>query len=283
VYKLCRHVRTSGNRCRSAALPSQHFCHYHATQRQALPEKAPLQFPPLEDRFAIQVAIGRILAALASGAIDRKDAGLYLYGVQIASSNLPRETGVISPLDPVRRVVLTRQNQQVAEAETVLEERDTRGHKKDCQCSTCYSSETDEPHHPDCRCGECHYFAAEEASMMQAETKAEDELAEEDEANELSEPGSLTIHAVADLVIKRKDCHPERTSYLRVVIPSEARSAQPRNPHRRVRCPPRASKARFSYRSARKWVPHPSCREGWESTSFTGNQYSSLFALSAHA
>lgn len=175
MYKLCRHIRTSGSRCRSAALPSQHFCHYHATQRQAQPDKAPLQLPPLEDRFAIQVAIGRILAALASGAIDRKDAGLYLYGVQIASSNLSSETGVISPFDPVRRVVLTRAGEQVAEAETILEDRDTRGHKKNCQCSTCYSSETDDPHHSDCRCGECHYFAEEKPNTPEAEEKAEAE------------------------------------------------------------------------------------------------------------
>lgn len=205
VYKLCRHIRTSGDRCRSAALPSQHFCHYHATQRQVLPERAPLQLPPLEDRFAIQIAIGRVLAAFASGVIDRKDAGMYLYGVQIASSNLSAgEYDSLSPLNPVRRVVLTRQNQHVAEAETVVEERDTRGHKKGCRCDTCYGTETDDPHHPDCRCGECHYFAVAESDAVPEKNEIGPEEGPEKEAEISDRCETLTIHAVAGSCRERK-------------------------------------------------------------------------------
>jgi hypothetical protein len=170
MYKLCRHIRTSGGRCRSAALPSQHFCHYHLTQRKSaaittkgeLAVATPLELPPIEDRFSVQIAIGRILSALASGTMDPRHAGLFLYGVQIAASNLPREDAALTPSGAVRRVVLTRQNEQVAEAETVFEEDDTKGHKKNCDCNACSRLETDDPHHPGCTCGECHYFTEEE-------------------------------------------------------------------------------------------------------------------------
>ncbi|MGC1299930.1 MAG: hypothetical protein WA869_33310, partial [Alloacidobacterium sp.] len=138
MYKRCRHIRTSGSRCRCAALPNQHFCHYHLTQRKSatnaaqdgLPVAASLELPPIEDHFSVQVAIGRVLSALASGSLDPRHAGFFLYGVQIAASNLPRDTGVLSPPGSFCRVVLTRQNEQVAEAETIFEEEDTKGHKK---------------------------------------------------------------------------------------------------------------------------------------------------------
>jgi hypothetical protein len=185
MYKLCRHIRISGGRCRCAALPNQNFCHYHLTQRKSVAITAtpvaaqgvsmatPLELPPIEDRFSVQVAIGRILSALASGSIDQRNAGLFLYGIQIATANLPRETGVLTPSSSVRRVVLTRQDEQVAEAETVFEEDDTKGHKKSCDCDACNRSETDDPHHPSCGCGECHYFAEEETNAEEGESAPE--------------------------------------------------------------------------------------------------------------
>jgi len=43
-----------------------------------------------EDRAAIQIAIGEVLQRIAAESIDNKRAGLLLYGLQIASSNLPK-------------------------------------------------------------------------------------------------------------------------------------------------------------------------------------------------
>jgi hypothetical protein len=223
VYKRCRHIRTSGSRCRCAALPNQHFCHYHLTQRKSatnaaqdgLPVAASLELPPIEDHFSVQVAIGRVLSALASGSLDPRHAGFFLYGVQIAASNLPRDTGVLSPPGSFCRVVLTRQNEQVAEAETIFEEEDTKGHKKNCGCDQCIRRETDDPHHPNCGCGECHYFAeAEEEEnqpqMTESTTEPANETASEEEP--AAEPTPLTIHATADdLVACKKVCHAERS------------------------------------------------------------------------
>jgi hypothetical protein len=205
MYKLCRHIRTSGDRCRSAALPSRHFCHYHLIQRQPAaggPAAAvPLDLPPIEDRFAVQVAISRILSALAAGAIDPRHAGLFLYGVQIAAANLPRETSALSPFNPVRRVVRNRHNEQLAEAETIYEDREKKGHKRGCECAACTGLQTDDPHHPDCTCGECHYFTREE-DLSPAEEPIGEIVSETTEHAEKEEPPAkpetLTLQAVAD-------------------------------------------------------------------------------------
>src|SRR5277367_29050 len=127
MYKVCRHIRTSGGRCRSAALANQNFCYYHLTQRQ---QSITLDLPPLEDRTSIQIAISRVLASLAAGMIDRRDAGMYLYGIQIAATNMRRDLDHIMPDDDVRRVVLTRENDQIAPPRTVFEEKDLNNHKR---------------------------------------------------------------------------------------------------------------------------------------------------------
>ena len=159
MYKLCRHIRTSGGRCRAAALANESYCYYHLTQRRL---SITLDLPPLEDRHSIQVAVSRVLTSLAAGLLDRRDAGMYLYGIQIASSNLASERGCLTPYEPVRRAVLTRKGDEVAEAKTIFEEQDLSGHKNGCTCEDCIYTETDDPHHPECRCGECHCFTVEE-------------------------------------------------------------------------------------------------------------------------
>ena len=97
MYKLCRHIRTSGGRCRAAALANESYCYYHLTQRRL---SITLELPPLEDRHSIQIAVSRVLTSLAAGLIDRRDAGMYLYGIQIASSNLAPEHGCLTPPRP---------------------------------------------------------------------------------------------------------------------------------------------------------------------------------------
>jgi hypothetical protein len=91
----CRHLRVSGARCRAIALRGQEFCSYHhSARRPAAPSRqhAPIPLPLIEDRASIQIALNEIVARIANRSIDRKDAGLILYALQIASTNLPRET-----------------------------------------------------------------------------------------------------------------------------------------------------------------------------------------------
>lgn len=115
---FCRHIRLNGERCNSRALANKSFCFYHAelerrhrrcnarrhaepavlhpmtlqdgSQRDPLPAApapATFDFPPLEDRHAIQVALSLVIAALAENRIDHKHAALLFYGLQVASSN----------------------------------------------------------------------------------------------------------------------------------------------------------------------------------------------------
>ena len=48
--------------------------------------------PILEDANAIQLSLTQIMRQLAGGQIDHKTAGLMLYSLQIATSNLPQTT-----------------------------------------------------------------------------------------------------------------------------------------------------------------------------------------------
>ena len=93
----CRHIFTDGHRCGSPCLRHEDFCYYHHTTRR--PVQDPRQrranqphfdLPMPEDRAAIQLSIGEILRRIARNDIDPRRAGLLLYGLQIASTNLPR-------------------------------------------------------------------------------------------------------------------------------------------------------------------------------------------------
>jgi hypothetical protein len=95
----CRHIFTGGHRCGSACLSHEEFCYYHHTTRRPVENprrrrsrQSQFDLPLPEDRTAIQSSIGEVLRRIASNEIDCKRAGLLLYGLQIASINLPRAT-----------------------------------------------------------------------------------------------------------------------------------------------------------------------------------------------
>jgi hypothetical protein len=46
-----------------------------------------LDFPPLEDRDSIQIAISMVISALGQGLIETRRAGMMLYALQVASAN----------------------------------------------------------------------------------------------------------------------------------------------------------------------------------------------------
>src|SRR5580692_244828 len=93
----CRHIFTDGHRCASPCLRQQEFCYYHHTSRkpvanprQRRSRRSTFDLPLPEDRSAIQSSIGEVLQRIASNDIDPRRAGLLLYGLQIASLNLPK-------------------------------------------------------------------------------------------------------------------------------------------------------------------------------------------------
>ena len=94
----CRHIFADGRRCGSASLRGEPFCYYHHTTRKPIARphqrrsrRSTFALPLPEDRSAIQLSIGQVLQRIAANQIDPRRAGLLLYGLQIASLNLPRE------------------------------------------------------------------------------------------------------------------------------------------------------------------------------------------------
>lgn len=94
----CEHVKVNGVRCGSPALRTRRLCYFHFMSRVPQIELVPI----LEDGNAIQTGVLEIIHAMLSGRLDTKRAALALYGLQIASCNLPR----VQTEPPRRRIVL---------------------------------------------------------------------------------------------------------------------------------------------------------------------------------
>ncbi len=112
------HVMPNGKKCRATDLRHLPYCYFHTRlHRLALQKnssaKAPLDLPALEDRSAIQLALGQILNALVSERIDPKRAGLLLYGLQIASQIVPEDVPAF-PVTTAPSITHTRDGQELA-------------------------------------------------------------------------------------------------------------------------------------------------------------------------
>jgi hypothetical protein len=93
----CQHLKVNGTQCGSPSLRRKTLCYFHHRNHE---EQMHLQIdrrrritvtmPPLEDANAIQISLTQVTRMLLSGAIDQRTAGLLLYSLQIASSNLAR-------------------------------------------------------------------------------------------------------------------------------------------------------------------------------------------------
>ncbi len=93
----CQHIKTSGAQCGSPALKEKDFCYYHEENRTVPAEvyldgesyaDRQIMLPPLEDAHAIQTMLRHVMQMMMQRRIDRKDAGLMLYALQIASGNM---------------------------------------------------------------------------------------------------------------------------------------------------------------------------------------------------
>jgi hypothetical protein len=96
--ELCQHMKMSGDRCGAPALRDQKFCRFHNCCRPAQVDvstsatvpPAPFLLPVLEDAVSIQLAITQVCEHLLERRLDAKKAGVLLYAMQVASSNLGR-------------------------------------------------------------------------------------------------------------------------------------------------------------------------------------------------
>ena len=109
----CQHVKINGTQCGSPALRRRKFCYFHDRVRRErtriLANKSMMlrrfDLPLLEDANSVQVALMKVMQMLGSGEMEHKTAGLMLYALQTASSNL-RNTEF--EVDDVTDVVIDR-------------------------------------------------------------------------------------------------------------------------------------------------------------------------------
>ena len=123
-YPTCNHVRTNGTVCQSPALKGAHYCYFHKRDRERLDNLRQartvklstkvaarddmdaeilesLSLPVLEDANAVQVAMTTVLRAFAANHIRPRRAGILVYGLAVAASNLPRLRLNLYESDPV--------------------------------------------------------------------------------------------------------------------------------------------------------------------------------------
>jgi hypothetical protein len=98
----CQHIKVNGTQCGSPALRRNRFCYFHKLHheerihlnadraRAARPRKVSIDLLVLEDAESIQVSLSQIMRLIICGQIDSKTAGLLLYALQTASTNLAR-------------------------------------------------------------------------------------------------------------------------------------------------------------------------------------------------
>ena len=94
----CQHIKMSGDHCGAPALRDQKFCRFHNccgpvevdVSTSASVPAAPFFLPVLEDAASIQLAITQVCEHLLHRRLDAKKAGILLYAMQVASSNLGR-------------------------------------------------------------------------------------------------------------------------------------------------------------------------------------------------
>jgi hypothetical protein len=93
----CRWVRQDGTSCGSPQMRHHIYCYAH---RQMMEARAlALQLPAAEDANSIQVGLMRIQKALIDDTISTKKAGLLLYSMQLAMTNVGQTTFGKTPDD----------------------------------------------------------------------------------------------------------------------------------------------------------------------------------------
>jgi hypothetical protein len=86
----CQWVRQDGTSCGSPQMKQHIYCFAHMQMAEA--RDLMLRLPPPEDPNAIQVGLMRIQKAVIDDTISMKKAGLLLYSMQLALTNVGRTT-----------------------------------------------------------------------------------------------------------------------------------------------------------------------------------------------
>jgi hypothetical protein len=92
----CQHIKVNGTQCGSPAVRHRQLCYFHERCRPAEikvtegDKTGEILLPAFEDASSIQFTLRQVAQMLLEQKITHKTAGLLLYTLQIASSNLKR-------------------------------------------------------------------------------------------------------------------------------------------------------------------------------------------------
>jgi hypothetical protein len=94
----CQQTKLDGEPCRAAALRGKKFCYYHLhsgpppkdVSNPAVIPQVQFHLPLLDDATSIQATISVVCEHLLHRRLGPKKAGILLYALQVASSNLSR-------------------------------------------------------------------------------------------------------------------------------------------------------------------------------------------------
>ena len=143
MYKLCRHIKTNGQRCKFPALSGSAYCYFHSRVHTMAKAKSSIwddvNLPMLEDSASIQVAISQIMAGFLSSRLDARHTGLLLYALQIASQNIDR-TSYRMNSDSVQSMTVTGEGDELAPEKEICEPGD---------CASCNRRETCDDYDPE--------------------------------------------------------------------------------------------------------------------------------------
>jgi hypothetical protein len=93
----CRHIMPSGCQCQAHALQGEDLCYFHSRRRHVPGKPADrVEIPLLEDRCAVQITITQVLRAVVNKTIERPQAQLLIYGLQLALQSVDRRGNPMS-------------------------------------------------------------------------------------------------------------------------------------------------------------------------------------------
>jgi hypothetical protein len=96
--EACQQIKLDGEPCRAAALRGKKFCYYHLhsgpppkdVSNPGVIPQVQFHLPLLDDATSIQATITLVCEHLLHRRLEPKKAGILLYAMQVASSNLSR-------------------------------------------------------------------------------------------------------------------------------------------------------------------------------------------------
>ncbi|MGD0414023.1 MAG: hypothetical protein ABSA80_01595 [Terriglobales bacterium] len=94
--EACQQIKLDGEPCRAAALRGKKFCYYHLhsgpppkdVSNPGVIPQVQFHLPLLDDATSIQATISLVCEHLLHRRLEPKKAGILLYAMQVASSNL---------------------------------------------------------------------------------------------------------------------------------------------------------------------------------------------------